>query len=36
MGYVIAAYAVVLVGFVGYALWLARRRAALAHDSEPS
>lgn len=27
MGYLIAAYVVVLAGFAGYALWLRRRRA---------
>lgn len=36
MGYVIAAYGVVLLAFAGYALWLARRRTALSHDSDPS
>lgn len=29
MGYVVTAYALVLIAFAGYALWLRRRRAQL-------
>ena len=35
MGFVIAAYAVIGVGFAGYALHLERRRRALRTPREP-
>ena len=37
VGYLIAAYAIVGLSLAGYALWLARRRAALlGREKEPS
>jgi CcmD family protein len=34
MGYLIAAYAIVFLGFVGYHVWLGRRRSQLIAQIE--